>query len=78
MSDYERYTEMCRAHSWNVPARYNIAHDVCDKHPREKRAMVWESFDGSRRELVWGELQDMADQAAAMLRRARRRSAATA
>ena len=68
MSDYERYTEMCRAHSWNVPARYNIAHDVCDKHPREKRAMVWESFDGSRRELVWGELQDMADQAAAMLR----------
>src|SRR6476469_3605794 len=68
MSDYERYSEMCRAHSWNVPARYNIAHDVCDKHPREKRAMVWESFDGSRRELVWGELQDLADQAAAMLR----------
>jgi acetyl-CoA synthetase len=68
MSDYERYSEMCRTHSWNVPARYNIAHDVCDKHPREKRAMVWESFDGSRRELVWGELQDMADQAAAMLR----------
>src|SRR6476619_3375430 len=68
MSDYERYTEMCRAHRWNVPARYNIAHDVCDKHPRDKRAMVWESFDGSHRELVWGELQDMADQAAAMLR----------
>jgi acetyl-CoA synthetase len=68
MSDHERYTEMCRAHSWNVPARYNIAHDVCDKHPREKPAMVWESFDGSRRELIWGELQDMADQAAAMLR----------
>src|SRR5256885_13551553 len=68
MSDYERYTEMCRVHSWNVPVRYNIAQDVCDKHPREKRAMVWESFDGSRRELVWGELQDMADQAAAMLR----------
>src|SRR3954447_10496207 len=67
MSDYERYTEMCRVHSWNVPVRYNIAQDVCDKHPREKRAMVWESFDGSRRELVWGELQDMADQAAAML-----------
>src|SRR3954451_9409460 len=68
MSDYERYTEMCRVHSWNVPVRYNIAQDVCDKHPREKRAMVWESFDGSRRELIWGELQDMADQAAAMLR----------
>src|SRR3954451_12071111 len=68
MSDHERYTEMCRAHSWDVPARYNIAHDVCDKHPREKPAMAWESFDGSRRELSWGELQDMADQAAALLR----------
>jgi acetyl-CoA synthetase len=68
MSDHERYTEMCRTHVWNVPARYNIAQDVCDKHPREKPAMVWESFDGSRRELLWGELQDMADQAAAMLR----------
>ena len=26
--------------------------------------MVWESFDGSQRELVWGELQDLANQAA--------------
>ena len=30
--------------------------------------MVWESYDGSRRELVWGELQDMANQAAHTLR----------
>jgi acetyl-CoA synthetase len=30
-----------------VPAHYNIASDVCDKHPREELAMVWESFDGS-------------------------------
>jgi acetyl-CoA synthetase len=29
-----------------VPARYNIAADVCDKHARNKPAMVWESFDG--------------------------------
>src|SRR2546423_8805324 len=26
--------------------------------------MVWESFDGSTRELDWGELQDLANQAA--------------
>ena len=44
--------------------RYNLAADVCDKHPRDKPAMVWESFDGSYRELVWGELQDLANQAA--------------
>jgi acetyl-CoA synthetase len=51
-----------------VPARYNIASDVCDKHPRDKLAMVWESFDGSYRELAWGELQDLSNQAADLLR----------
>src|SRR5204863_9840389 len=38
--------------------------DACDKHPRDKPAMVWESFDGSYREVAWGELQDLANQAA--------------
>ena len=58
------YEEVCAAHRWEVPPRYNIAADVCDKHPRDKKAMVWESFDGSTRELTWGELQDLANQAA--------------
>jgi len=61
MSSYE---EICKAHRWEVPERYNIAADVCDKHPRDKPAMVWESFDGARRDLSWGELQDLANQAA--------------
>ena len=26
------YEEMCAAHRWEVPERYNIARDVCDKH----------------------------------------------
>ena len=58
------YDEICAGHRWEVPARYNIAADVCDKHARNKPAMIWESFDGSIRELGWGELQDMANQAA--------------
>src|SRR5215207_6530156 len=62
------YDQVCAAHRWEVPARYNIASDVCDKHPRDKLAMVWESFDGSYRELAWGELQDLANQAAHLLR----------
>jgi acetyl-CoA synthetase len=65
-----RYEEACAAHSWEVPARYNIAQDVCDKHPREKLAMVWERFDGARRDVSWGELQDLANQAAFGLREA--------
>jgi acetyl-CoA synthetase len=58
------YDEVCADHRWEVPARYNIAADVCDKHAPDKPAMIWESFDGASRELVWGELQDLANQAA--------------
>jgi acetyl-CoA synthetase len=58
------YDEICAAHRWVVPPRYNIAADVCDKHPRDKPAMLWESFDGTQRDVAWGELQDMANQAA--------------
>ncbi len=62
-----RYDELRAAHSWQVPERYNIAADVCDKHPRDKLAMVWESFDGTYREVAWGELQDLANQVARTL-----------
>ncbi|HEV3000118.1 MAG TPA: AMP-binding protein [Solirubrobacteraceae bacterium] len=64
------YEEVCANHQWRVPERYNIAADVCDKHPRDKLAMVWERYDGARRDLTWGELQDLSAQAAHMLREA--------
>jgi acetyl-CoA synthetase len=62
-----RYEEVCAEHEWRVPDRYNIAADVCDKHPRDKLAMIHERFDGERRELSWGELQDLSNQAANLL-----------
>ncbi|HEX4735591.1 MAG TPA: acyl-CoA synthetase, partial [Thermoleophilaceae bacterium] len=62
-----RYEEICAEHEWRVPDRYNIAADVCDKHPRDKLAMVHERYDGERRELNWGELQDLSNQAANLL-----------
>ena len=37
-----------------MPEHYNIAADVCDKHPRDKPAMVWEDFRGSQRRVSWG------------------------
>jgi len=61
------YEAALAGHEWRVPERYNIAADVCDKHPPEKLAMIHEHFDGTRRELTWGELQDMANRAANML-----------
>ena len=68
MSSTQSYEEARASHRWDVPPRYNIAADVCDKHPRDKPAMIWESFDGMTRELDWGELQDLANQAAHVLR----------
>jgi acetyl-CoA synthetase len=63
------YEQVCAEHEWNVPERYNIAADVCDKHPRDKPAMIWERYDGAQRELTWGELQDLSNQAADVLER---------
>src|SRR4029078_8429570 len=57
------YDQLCAEHEWRVPERYNIAQDVCDKHPRDKPAMIWERYDGARRDLTWGELQDLSNQA---------------
>ncbi len=61
------YETACRQHRWEVPELYNIAADVCDKHPREKLAMVHEHHDGRVREVDWGELQDRSNQAANIL-----------
>jgi acetyl-CoA synthetase len=61
------YEQVRAEHAWRVPARYNIAQDVCDKHPADKLAMVHEHFDGTLREVAWGELQDLANRAANLL-----------
>src|SRR4051795_5275134 len=63
-----RYEDECAKHDWVVPERYNIAVDVCDKHPREKLAMVFESYTGEQREVTWGELQDRSNQLANVYR----------
>src|SRR6476660_5057775 len=68
MPDMGRYEELCASHTWEVPDRYNIALDVCDKHPREKLAMVFESYTGESCEVSWGELQDRSNQIANALR----------
>ena len=61
------YEEACAQHSWDVPERYNIAADVCDKHPPDKLAMIHEDPDGNVRELHWGELQAMSNRFARKL-----------
>ena len=62
-----RYDEICAAHEWRVPQRYNIAEDCCDKHPPDKLAMIHEQVNGVQREVTSGELQALSNQAANLL-----------
>ena len=55
------YDEMVARHRWEVPDRYNIASDVCDKHERDRLAMIWEDWRGNGRRVTFGELQDLSN-----------------
>ena len=63
-TEHLTYERACAEHRWDVPGAYNIAADVCDRHPREKPAMVHEHFDGTVREVSW-----QSDEGAALVRR---------
>jgi acetyl-CoA synthetase len=67
IAEADRYEQVCAGHRWEVPERYNIAADVCDRQRADALAMVHEHFDGTVRELHWGELQALANQAANLL-----------
>jgi acetyl-CoA synthetase len=62
------YEQACAEHEWDVPERYNIAADACDKHPADKLAMIHEDFRGDVREVRWGELQSASNRFARVLR----------
>src|ERR671915_1262506 len=61
------YEEMRARHRWDVPERYNIARDVCDKHERDRLAMGWEGPAGNERRVSFGELQDTSNRFANVL-----------
>ena len=61
-------TKICVAqHEWDVPSATTSPRTSATSTRATSSAMVWERFDGARRELNWGELQDLANQAAHVL-----------
>jgi acetyl-CoA synthetase len=66
-TESERYDRLREEHRWQVPERYNIAADVCDARAPDALAMVHEHFDGTVREVHWGELQALSNRAANLL-----------
>jgi acetyl-CoA synthetase len=63
------YDELYEAFRWNIPERYNIAADVCDRHARDpgKVALIGVGDDGKTWEMTFREVQRRANQLANLL-----------
>src|SRR3954467_6557749 len=70
LPDIRDYDELYRQFRWQIPARYNIGTDVCDKwaaaDPR-RTAIIQQHSDGRVDEVSFGALKDMSDRLANVL-----------
>jgi acetyl-CoA synthetase len=67
----DRYQEIRDAHRWQVPTRYNIGSDICDRvaaQTPDTTAMIWEDLDGVDHAVTYGWLRDQSNRLANGLR----------
>jgi len=59
----DRYREICQAHRWEVPERFNIAEACCRRHARDpsRVALHWEDEEGATSTHTFGWLQERAN-----------------
>ncbi|HWD44191.1 MAG TPA: acyl-CoA synthetase, partial [Actinomycetota bacterium] len=62
------YQEMTSGFRWEVPASYNLAADVLDKHEPERPAMRFVSDEGRDERWTFGEIRRLTDRTANTLR----------
>jgi acetyl-CoA synthetase len=69
MSTRQIYEQLYASFRWNIPARYNIAADVCDRHAGDpgKVALIGEDSDGKAWKMTFREVQRRANQLANLL-----------
>jgi acetyl-CoA synthetase len=69
MPDRPTYEQLYASFRWNIPARYNIAADVCDRHAGDpgKIALIGEDSDGKTWKMTFREVQRKANQLANLL-----------
>jgi acetyl-CoA synthetase len=70
MERMRSYGEIYAAFRWAIPARYNIAADVCDRHAADpgKVALIGEGADGKAWQMTFRDVQRKANQLANLLR----------
>ena len=63
------YDQLYQSFRWTIPARYNIAADVCDRHARDpgKVALIGVGDDGKTWEMTFREVQRKANRLANLL-----------
>lgn len=69
MAGERSYEQIYAAFRWNIPERYNIAADVCDRHAGDpgKVALIGVDGDGKTWEMTFREVQRRANQVANLL-----------
>jgi acetyl-CoA synthetase len=63
------YDQICASFRWDVPVKYNIAADVCDRHADEpgRIALIGEAADGKVWQLTFRDVQRQANRLANLL-----------
>jgi len=66
MERMQTYEQLYASFRWNIPARYNIAADVCDRHAADpsKIALIGEAADGKAWQMTFRDVQRKANQLA--------------
>ncbi|HET9292008.1 MAG TPA: AMP-binding protein, partial [Actinomycetes bacterium] len=62
------YQEMTSGFRWEVPASYNLAADVLDKHEPDRPAMHFVSDEGRDEHWTFGDMRRLTDRTANTLR----------
>ncbi len=61
------YEEIRQAFRWEVPEQYNLGIDVCDKHPANKRALIYEDEASNVTTYTFGQLRKLSNRFANVL-----------
>ena len=67
LSRASSYEALVAGFRWDIPARYNLGHDLCDKHGDEGLALIHEREDGQVERWHFGDIRRQANRLANLL-----------